>query len=95
MSDMTKSGVSFSPSSEEQEALEFQRRIGSNVRYWRMQRTLTAEEFARRSGRSVATINAIESGEVMPGVEFLWRASQVLNVSCLAFTDPQQHRSAA
>jgi hypothetical protein len=31
----------------------------------------------------------------MPGVEFLWRAAHVLQVSCLAFTEPGQFRSAA
>jgi transcriptional regulator with XRE-family HTH domain len=95
MSDMMTSGISVDPLREEQDALEFQRRIGRNVRYWRMKRALTAEEFARRSGKPVATINEIESGEAMPGIEFLWRAAQVLKVSCLVFTEPGQLRSAA
>jgi transcriptional regulator with XRE-family HTH domain len=95
MFDMTTSGTSVDPLREEQEALEFQRQIGRNIRHWRIQRALTAEEFARRSGKPVATINEIELGEAMPSVEFLWRAAQVLMVSCLAFTDPQEHRSAA
>ena len=95
MFDMTTSGTSVDPLREEQEALEFQRQIGRNLRYWRMQRAMTPEEFARRSGKPVAVINEIEAGEAMPGVEFLWRAGQLLRVSCLVFTDPQEHRSAA
>jgi transcriptional regulator with XRE-family HTH domain len=89
------SGISADLSHEEEEALAFQRRVGGNVRYWRMQRALTTEELARRSGKSVAAIDAIESGDAMPGVEFLWRAAHVLQVSCLAFTEPGQFRSAA
>jgi transcriptional regulator with XRE-family HTH domain len=95
MFEFMASRTSVGLSREEQEALEFQRQVGRSVRYWRMQRTLTPEEFARRSGKPVAVINEIESGEAMPGVEFLWRAGQVLNVSCLAFTAPPEHRSAA
>jgi hypothetical protein len=83
------------PSQDEREALAFQRQIGRNIRYWRMQRAVTLEELARRSGKLVATINEIEAGEAMASVEFLWRAGQVLHVSCLVFTDSQEHRSAA
>ena len=87
--------VSADPSREEQDALEFQRRIGGNIRHWRMQRAMTPEELARHIGKPVAAVNEIEAGEAMASVEFLWRAGQVLKVSCLAFTDSQQHRSAA
>ena len=94
MSDVT-TGVSADPLRDEREALEFQRKVGRNLRYWRMQRAMTPKEFAHRSGKPVAVINAIEAGDTMPGVEFLWRAGQLLKVSCLAFIDPQQYRSAA
>lgn len=87
--------VSADPSRDEQEALKFQHRIGRNVRYWRMQRAMTPGELACRIGKPVAAINEIEAGEAMASVEFLWRAGQVLKVSCLVFTDSQQQRSAA
>jgi transcriptional regulator with XRE-family HTH domain len=95
MSNMTTTEIPIELWREEQEALEFQRQIGRNVRHWRMQQMLTADEFARRSGKPVATISAIEAGEAMPSVEFLFRAGRVLNVSCLVFTAPREHRSAA
>jgi transcriptional regulator with XRE-family HTH domain len=82
-------------SRDEQEALEFQRRIGANIRYWRLQRGLTREELASRSGKPVATISEIESGEAMASVEFLLRAARVLDVSCLALAGEDGHPLAA
>ena len=80
---------------EDYEALEFQRRIGANVRQWRLQRALTSEDFAWRCGKSLAALDQIESGATMASLEFLWRAARVLRVSCLALSDKQVDRSAA
>jgi transcriptional regulator with XRE-family HTH domain len=80
---------------EDDEALEFQRRIGANVRQWRLQRALTLEDFARRCAKPMAAVDQIESGATMASLEFLWRAAHVLGVSCLVLTDQQEDRSAA
>lgn len=80
---------------EDDDALEFQRRIGANVRRWRLERALVLEEFALRCGKSAASVDRIESGGAMASLEFLWRAAQVLGVSCLVLTDQQEHRSVA
>lgn len=80
---------------EELAALEFQRRIGANIRRWRLQRALAPAEFARRCGKPVTAVDQIESGTTMASLEFLWRAARVLGVSCLVLTDQQEDRSAA
>jgi hypothetical protein len=80
---------------EDRDALEFQRRIGANVRQWRLQRALTLEDFAKRCGKPIAAVDQIETGATMASLEFLWRAARVLDVSCLVLTDQQEDRSAA
>ena len=80
---------------EDRAALEFQRRVGANVRHWRVQRGLTLEDFAMRCGKPIEAVDQIESGATMAGLEFLWRAARVLGVSCLVLTDQQEDRSAA
>ena len=82
-------------SQQEHEALEFQRRIGANIRNWRERRTLATWELARLCGRPIAAIERIESGEEMPSLEFLWQAARIMRVPCLALTDQHDHRSAA
>jgi transcriptional regulator with XRE-family HTH domain len=88
-------GHAFDPSREDRDALEFQRRIGANIRFWRQDRAFTALEFAQRCRTTVAAIARMETGEEMPSLEFLWLASQVLRVPCLVLTDQRDQRFAA
>ena len=80
---------------EERLALEFQQRIGANLRYRRKRRGIALEKFASDCRVNVAALSRIESGEVMPSLELLLRAARLLNVSCLALTGEHEELSAA
>ncbi|NSW83578.1 MAG: helix-turn-helix transcriptional regulator [Syntrophothermus sp.] len=55
--------------------------IGTNLRYWRLQRRFTQEDLARMVGVERSTVANWERGSKQPSLENVVRLSQALGVS--------------
>jgi transcriptional regulator with XRE-family HTH domain len=63
---------------------DIQKRIGANVRAWRLKRKLTQDVFAERAGLHRAHIGEIERGECNVSIQTLKTIADTLKVKVVA-----------
>jgi transcriptional regulator with XRE-family HTH domain len=70
--------------------------IGSQVRYWRLRRGLSLEQFATRVDRSVSWAEKVERGtRSLVRLPMLEQVAEALGITVAALTDPAEARRAA
>ena len=73
--------------------MDMRKLVGRNVRRIRIQKGLTQEEFAERSGFSQQYISGLERGRRNPTVVTVYELAQALGVGHLDLLRPERVRS--
>lgn len=60
--------------------MSLERRLGENVRRWRLKRGLSQEEFAHRSDLHPTYVSGVENGRRNPTVKVIGRMAETLDV---------------
>ncbi len=80
-SEYTHEEISNAVSSNEEGEKHLERAIGSQIRVFRKQLKMTAEEIAKQAGLSQGMLSKIERGVTTPSLGTLYALAQALNVS--------------
>jgi transcriptional regulator with XRE-family HTH domain len=75
--------------------MDMRRLVGRNVRRIRLEKGLTQEEFAERSGFSQQYLSSLERGTRNPTVVTLFELASALGVSHVALIEPDGEEQAA
>jgi len=70
--------------------MDMRRLVGRNVKRYRLEKGLTQEQFAERSGFSQQYVSELERGQSNPTVVTLFELASALGISHVALVEPDE-----